>query len=35
MAAKNKTNELKLTRVYDAPLTAVWDAWADPEQVAL
>lgn len=35
MAARNKTNELKLTRVYDAPLTAVWDAWTDPKQVAL
>jgi uncharacterized protein YndB with AHSA1/START domain len=32
--AKNKTNELKLTRVLDAPVKAVWDAWADPEQAA-
>lgn len=35
MAAKNKTNELKLTRVYDAPLKAVWDAWTDVKQVAM
>lgn len=34
MAAKNKTNELKITRVYDAPVKTVWDAWTDPNQVA-
>jgi len=34
MAAKNKNNELKLSRVYDAPVKAVWDAWTDPKQVA-
>lgn len=34
MAAKNKSNELKISRVYDAPVRAVWDAWTDPEQVA-
>jgi uncharacterized protein YndB with AHSA1/START domain len=35
MAAKNKKpNELYLTRTYDAPVKAVWDAWTDPEQVA-
>ena len=34
MATKNKSNELKLTRVFDAPVQAVWDAWTDPEQVA-
>jgi uncharacterized protein YndB with AHSA1/START domain len=34
MAAKTKSNELTLTRVYDAPVAAVWDAWTDPEQVA-
>jgi uncharacterized protein YndB with AHSA1/START domain len=32
--AKAVTNELKLTRVYDAPIQAVWDAWNDPEQAA-
>ena len=34
MAAKNRTNELKLTRLYDAPVSAVWDAWTDPKQAA-
>jgi uncharacterized protein YndB with AHSA1/START domain len=34
MAAKTKSNELKITRVYEAPVAAVWDAWTDPEQVA-
>lgn len=34
MAAKSKSNEIKITRVYDAPVDAVWDAWTDPEQVA-
>src|SRR6185312_1400691 len=34
METKNKSNELKITRLYDAPLQAVWDAWTDPEQVA-
>src|SRR6478609_8272281 len=34
MAAKAKSNEINIMRVYDAPLVAVWDAWTDPEQVA-
>lgn len=34
MAAKNKSNELKITRIYDAPVKAVWDAWVEPDQVA-
>ncbi|MFM6927030.1 MAG: SRPBCC family protein [Bdellovibrio sp.] len=34
MGAKNKSNELKLSRLYDAPLKAVWEAWADPAQAA-
>lgn len=34
MTAKSKPNELKLIRVYDAPVKAVWDAWTDPEQTA-
>lgn len=34
MAARNKSNEIRITRVYDAPVKAVWDAWTDPEQVA-
>jgi len=34
MSANEKPNEIRLTRVYDAPVRAVWDAWTDPEQVA-
>lgn len=34
MAVKNKSNEIKINRIYDAPLKAVWDAWTDPKQVA-
>jgi uncharacterized protein YndB with AHSA1/START domain len=34
MAAKSKSNEITITRVYDAPVAAVWDAWTDPAQVA-
>jgi uncharacterized protein YndB with AHSA1/START domain len=34
MAARPKSNELKLTRVYDATVRAVWAAWTDPAQVA-
>lgn len=34
MAQKNKPNELYITRVYDAPVKMVWDAWVDPKQVA-
>ena len=34
MVLKHKSNELKISRLYDAPLQAVWDAWTDPEQVA-
>ncbi len=29
-----KANEITITRVYDAPVKAVWDAWTDPKQVA-
>lgn len=32
--AANKNNELHLTRLYDAPVKAVWDAWTDEKQVA-
>lgn len=35
MAARNKSNELHLTRLFDAKLPLVWDAWTDPEQVAV
>lgn len=34
MAAKNKSNSIDITRVYDAPVKAVWDAWTDEKQVA-
>jgi uncharacterized protein YndB with AHSA1/START domain len=34
MAEKNKPNEIHITRVYDAPVAAVWDAWTDSKQVA-
>jgi uncharacterized protein YndB with AHSA1/START domain len=35
MAAKSSSNEIKITRLYDAPVRAVWDAWTDPKQVAM
>jgi uncharacterized protein YndB with AHSA1/START domain len=35
MAAKSRSNEIAITRIYDAPLRAVWDAWTDPKQVAM
>ena len=34
MPARNRPNEIYLTRVYDLPVKTVWDAWTDPEQVA-
>jgi uncharacterized protein YndB with AHSA1/START domain len=34
MVARNKSNEIRIIRMYDAPVKAVWDAWTDPEQVA-
>jgi uncharacterized protein YndB with AHSA1/START domain len=34
MAAENKSSEIRITRVYDAPVRAVWDAWTDPAQTA-
>lgn len=34
MAAKSKPNEISITRVYEAPVKMVWDAWTDPKQVA-
>lgn len=34
MAAKNKSNELYINRIYDAPVKTVWDAWCDPAQAA-
>lgn len=34
MPASDKPNEIRITRIYDAPVELVWDAWTDPEQVA-
>ena len=34
MSANSKPNEIAITRMYDAPVEAVWDAWTDPDQVA-
>lgn len=34
MAARSKSHVISLTRVYDAPLQAVWEAWTRPEEVA-
>lgn len=31
---RNKSNELYLTRIYEAPVKTVWEAWTDPKQVA-
>ena len=33
MANRSDSSELRLTRVYDAPVQAVWDAWTIPERV--
>ncbi len=34
MPPSNKSKDIRITRVYDAPVSVVWDAWTDPEQVA-
>ena len=35
MAAKrNKTNSIDITRIYDAPVKLVWEAWTDPKKAA-
>jgi len=34
MVARNNSNEISITRVYDAPLKTVWAAWTDPAQAA-
>jgi uncharacterized protein YndB with AHSA1/START domain len=34
MVAENRSNEIRIIRVYDASVEDVWDAWTDPEQVA-
>lgn len=35
MAAKNRSNKIEITRIYDAPVKTVWEAWTDPKQVAM
>jgi uncharacterized protein YndB with AHSA1/START domain len=34
MPAKNNSDTLHLTRIYDAPVKSVWEAWTDPKQLA-
>ncbi len=34
MPERSRSNEIRIVRVYDAPVQAVWDAWTDPKQVA-
>jgi uncharacterized protein YndB with AHSA1/START domain len=34
MTAPTSDNEIRITRLYDAPVTMVWDAWTDVAQVA-
>lgn len=34
MARPSGSNEIRLTRVYEAPVCTVWAAWTDPAQVA-
>lgn len=34
MTTAKPSGEINITRLYDAPLKAVWDAWTDPGQVA-
>ncbi len=34
MTATDSPHEIRITRLYEAPLALVWDAWTDPQQVA-
>ncbi len=34
MATQNRANEIQIRRIYNAPIKAVWEAWADPQQIA-
>jgi uncharacterized protein YndB with AHSA1/START domain len=34
MTSSTLSNEIAITRVYDAPVKLVWDAWTDPDQAA-
>mgnify|MGYP006288050183 CR=1 FL=1 len=33
MAGNSESKDIKLTRIYDAPLKSVWDAWSDPKEL--
>lgn len=33
MTETPNANEIRITRIYDAPVALVWDAWTDPAQV--
>jgi uncharacterized protein YndB with AHSA1/START domain len=33
MTTTKKPNEISISRFYEAPVSAVWDAWTDPDQV--
>lgn len=33
MSATTKPNEIRIIRLYDAPVATVWNAWTDPAQV--
>jgi len=35
MPTKNDSNEIRISRIFNAPVKAVWDAWTDSEQVAV
>lgn len=34
MATRNSSSDIRIIRVFDAPLEAVWEAWTVPEEVA-
>jgi uncharacterized protein YndB with AHSA1/START domain len=34
MPERSNANEIRITRIYDASVETVWDAWTDPDQVA-
>lgn len=34
MAAGSRQNEIRITRIYDAPVAVVWNAFSDPAEVA-
>jgi uncharacterized protein YndB with AHSA1/START domain len=34
MTTSDSAREIRLTRIYDAPVALVWDAWTDLDQVA-